>query len=132
MKKTRIQPANVYQATTYAHGIRVQGGDIVFISGQVSKDVNNVVVGKGDIGQQAEQVFQNVKAVMESAGGTLQDIVKLTIFTTNLGFYRPGITSVRDKYFAENPPATTFVVVTSLSDPSLLLEVEAIGVVPSA
>lgn len=125
MAKTRIQPKDVYVATTYSHAIKK--GNLIFISGQVSKDVENRIVGRGDITAQAEQVFQNPKSVTEASGATLKDIVKLTIFTTNVAFYRPAITDIRDRYFKEEPPATTFVVVTSLSDPNLLLEVEAIA-----
>ncbi len=127
MRKEMIQPKTVYKATTYTHAIKKNG--IVFISGQVSKDVEGKLVGYGDINAQAEQVFKNLREVTEAAGGTLRDIVKLTIYSTNVAFYRPGITQVRDRLFNEEPPATTFVVVTSLSDPYLLLEVEAIAMV---
>jgi reactive intermediate/imine deaminase len=126
MAKELIQPENVYKATTYSHAVKKN--NIVFISGQVSKDVHGKLVGSGDISAQAEQVFKNLQEVTEASGATLRDIVKLTIFTTNVAFYRPGITSVRDRYFKEEPPATTFVVVTSLSDPYLLLEVEAVAI----
>lgn len=125
MSKEIIQPSTVYKATTYSHAIKK--GNLIFISGQVAKNVENKVVGYGDLPAQAEQVFKNLKEVTEAAGATLKDIVKLTIYTTNVAFYRPGITDVRDRYFREEPPATTFVVVSSLSDPYLLLEVEAIA-----
>ncbi len=126
MPKELIQPKTVYKATTYSHAVK--HGNLVFISGQVSKDVEGKTVGKGDIGAQAEQVFCNLKEVVEASGATLKNVVKLTIFATNVAFYRPHITEVRDRYFRSEPPATTFVVVTSLSDPYLLLEVEAIAI----
>ncbi len=126
MAKELVQPKTVYQATTYSHAVK--RSNIVFISGQVAKDVEGKIVGKGDIGAQVEQVFRNLKEVTEASGAGLKDIVKLTIFTTNVAFYRPHITDVRDRYFPTEPPATTFVVVTSLSDPYLLLEVEAVAI----
>ena len=126
-KKELIQPATVYKATTYSHAVKK--GGIIFISGQVAKDIEGKVVGRGDISAQAEQVFHNLKEVTEASGASLKDIVKLTIFTTNVAFYRPGITDVRDRYFPTEPPAASFFVVTSLSDPNLLLEVEAVGMV---
>lgn len=127
MRKEMIQPKTMYKATTYTHVVKKNG--IIFISGQVAKNAENQIVGKGDITAQAEQVFQNLKDCCEAAGATLRDVVKLTIYATNVAHYRPGITSVRDRLFSEAPPATTFVVVTSLSDPYLLLEVEAIAMV---
>lgn len=126
-KKELIQPTSVYKATTYSHAVKK--GNIIFISGQVSKDIEGKLVGRGDISAQAEQVFRNLKEVTNASGATLRDIVKLTIFTTNVAFYRPYITDVRDRYFPSEPPAASFFVVTSLSDPNLLLEVEAVAIV---
>lgn len=126
MTKELIQPKTVYKATTYSHAVKK--GNIVFISGQVAKDIEGKLVGRGDISAQAEQVFRNLKEVTEASGASLKDIVKLTIFATNVALYRPGITEVRDRYFPTEPPATTFVVVTSLSDPYLLLEVDAVAI----
>lgn len=126
-KKELIQPKSMYKATTYS--LAVKKGNIIFVSGQVAKDIEGKIVGRGDISAQTEQVFRNLKDVTEASGATLQDIVKLTIFTTNVAFYRPAITDVRDRYFPTEPPAASFFVVTSLSDPNLLVEVEAVAIV---
>jgi enamine deaminase RidA (YjgF/YER057c/UK114 family) len=123
----RIKPAGVYEAKGYSHAVK--RGNIVFIAGQVSKDVEGKLVGAGDIVAQVDQVFRNLKAVVEASGATLADVVKLNIYTTALEHYRPHIRGGRDKYFSEHPPATTLLVVTSLADPGFLLEIDAIALV---
>lgn len=125
MSKTMFQPATVHKATTYTHAVRK--GHTIHISGQVAKDVDGTLVGPGDIAAQSEQVFKNLKLVTESAGATLRDIVKITIYTTNLA-YRPAIADVRAKYFDPEYPASTFLVITSLAEPGFLLEVEAVAI----
>lgn len=121
----RIKPKGVYEAKGYSHAVK--RGNIVFIAGQVSKDVEGKLVGAGDIVAQVDQVFRNLKAVVEASGATLADVVKLNIYTTDLKHYRPYIREGRDKYFSEHPPATTLLVVTSLADPNFLLEIDAVA-----
>ncbi len=120
-----IKPDTVHSTTGYSHAVRA--GNTLYISGQVAQDREGNVVGRGDIAAQAAQVFANLKAVVEAAGGTLQDIVKLTTYTTNLAF-RPAIAEARSKYWQSDWPASTFVVISSLAIPDLLVEVEAIAV----
>ena len=121
----RIQPKGVYEAKGYSHAVK--RGNIVFVAGQVSKGVDNQLVGQGDIVAQVDQVFRNLKLVVEASGATLADVVKLNIYTTDLKHFRPFIKDGRDKYFATHPPATTFLVVSSLADPGFLLEIDAVA-----
>jgi 2-iminobutanoate/2-iminopropanoate deaminase len=125
MSRQVIRPATVHPAKTYSHAIR--NGNIVHIAGQVALDPQGNLVGGGDIKAQAEQVFTNLKHVVEAAGGTLADIAKITIYTTNRA-YRPAIADVRGRHFPSDPPASTFLVITSLAEPGFLLEVEAVAV----
>jgi enamine deaminase RidA (YjgF/YER057c/UK114 family) len=118
-------PKGVYAAKGYSHVAK--RGNIVFIAGQVAKDANGNLVGKGDIAAQVEQVFQNLKACVEAGGESLSDVVKLNVYTTDLAHYRPHIRAGRDRYFAAHPPATTLLVVTSLADPDFLLEIDAVA-----
>jgi len=74
-------------------------------------------------------VFDNLKAVLASAGATLDDVVKMTTYTTSLA-YRPKIAEVRARYFKTYFPPNTFVVVASLATPEYLLEIEAVAAVP--
>ncbi len=121
----RIKPKGVYEAKGYSHAVR--RGNIVFIAGQVSKGLDGTLVGPGDIVAQVDQVFRNLKAVVEGSGASLADVVKLNIYTTDLKHYRPHIRDGRDKYFSAAPPATTLLVVSSLADPAFLLEIDAVA-----
>ncbi len=125
MARQVIRPTTVHPVKAYSHAIR--NGNILHIAGQVSLDREGNLVGKGDIKAQAEQVYVNLKGVVEAAGGTLASIAKITTYTTNRA-YRPVTSEVRAKYFPTDPPASTFLVITSLAEPDYLLEVEAVAV----
>ncbi len=125
MPRQVIRPTTVHPVKNYSHGIR--NGNILHIAGQVPLDLQGNLVGKGDIAAQAEQVFANIKGVVEAAGGSMANIAKITMFTTSLA-YRPIIADVRSRYFPADPPASTFLVISSLAQPEFLLEIEAIAV----
>jgi 2-iminobutanoate/2-iminopropanoate deaminase len=106
----------------------VKAGQVLYISGQVAYDINGQLVGKGDITAQTTQVFDNMKALLQAAGMTFENIVKINIYLTDLE-NRPAFHTVRSKYFRSNVlPASTLVVVKSLAHPDLLVEVEATAV----
>ena len=125
MPRQVIRPTTVHPVKAYSHAIR--NGNILHLAGQVALDPQGNLVGKGDITAQAEQVFANLKAVVEAAGGAMANIAKITTYTTNLA-YRPIIADVRARYFPADPPASTFLVIRSLAEPGYLLEVEAVAV----
>jgi enamine deaminase RidA (YjgF/YER057c/UK114 family) len=111
-----------------APGIKVSGGSLIFVSGQVAWDAHGTVVGKGDVRVQARQAFENLKKIFAQAGATLRDIVKLNIYLTDLA-HRQAVREVRTEYLGgHNPPSTT-VVVASLVDPDLLIEIDATALV---
>ena len=91
-------------------------------------DAEGNVVGEGDITAQTEAVLEHVKTVVEEAGGGMEDIVKLTVFITDMRLY-DEIHEVRRRYFEEPFPASSMVEVSALIDPRLLIEIEAIAVV---
>ena len=125
MPKQVINPPDVHQPTGYSHAVKK--GNIVYIAGQVALDVSGSLVGKDDIEAQTEQAFRNLKAVVEAAGGTIDDIVKINIYTTDLS-YRDTIREARNRYFSSDLPASTFVVISSLANPDLLVEIEAVAI----
>lgn len=125
MPKTIVSPPTVHKTTGYSHAIRC--GNTLYISGQVAQDMNGKLVGPGDIKAQGEQVYANLKAIVESCGGTMDSIVKITTYVTSLA-YRPALAEVRSRFFSTEPPASTFVVISSLADPGYLVEVEAVAV----
>jgi len=124
--KTLIAPGSA----GYSHIAKVNSGTIVYLSGQVASDASGKVVGEGDFEAQVGQVFRNLKIAVEAAGGTMADIVKLNYYLVaevdqaNVPKLRP----IRDRYLnVENPPASTFVVVSRLMRPGWLIEIEAIA-----
>jgi 2-iminobutanoate/2-iminopropanoate deaminase len=91
-------------------------------------DADGNVVGEGDIKLQTETVLEHVKTVVEEVGGSMEDIVKVTVFITDMGLY-DEIHEVRRRYFEEPFPASSMVEVSALIDPRLLIEIEAVAVV---
>jgi enamine deaminase RidA (YjgF/YER057c/UK114 family) len=121
---------SVYNPTRYAQGVKTTGGTLVWISGQVSQDTEGKVVHKGDFAGQARQALANLKGMVEAAGGTIHDIIKVNTYLTDLR-YREELAHIRAEFFPDGKlPASTLVGVTGLADPDMLLEIEAIAVIP--
>jgi 2-iminobutanoate/2-iminopropanoate deaminase len=112
----------------YSSGVEAPSGRTIYVSGQVSFDAEGNVVGEGDVKLQTETVLEHVKTVVEEAGGGMEDIVKVTVFITDMGLY-DEIHEVRRRYFEEPFPASSMVEVSALIDPRLLIEIEAVAVV---
>ena len=83
-KFTCLAPTAVHRPMGYSHAARVHRGQPLFLAGQVALDPSGAVVGKGDFRAQAKQVFENLKAVVESAGGSFGDIVKLNVYVVEV------------------------------------------------
>ena len=111
-----------------SHGVKVQAGNMVFVSGQVARNMHGELVGKGDIKAQTRQALENVKDVLETAGATMDDVVKVTVFVTNVVEHYTEIHEARAEYWKSNYPASTMVEVRSLVSPDMLIEIEAIAV----
>ena len=112
----------------YSSGVEAPAGRTIYVSGQVSLDAEGNVVGEGDVKLQTETVLEHVKTVVAEAGGDMEDIVKVTVFITDMGLY-DEIHEVRRRYFEEPFPASSMVEVSALIDPRLLIEIEAVAVV---
>ena len=96
---------------TYSQAVKHQG--LVFISGQIPLDPDSMEVVTGGIEPQIRRVFENLSAVCVAAGGSLDDIVKLTIFLTDLGAF-PQVNTIMGQYFTAPYPARAAVGVASL------------------
>jgi 2-iminobutanoate/2-iminopropanoate deaminase len=118
-----------YEQFRLAQAYRV--GDLVFVSGQAAIDEHGQVVGEGDFDAQAEQTFRNLERVLAAGASSLANIVKVTIFLTDMGNF-PKIVELRGTWFTPPYPADTIVEVTSLALPELMIEIEAIAVVDEA
>jgi len=104
-----------------------QIGNTLYVSGQIAYDANGNLVGEGDMKAQTRQVFENIRNLLESAGSSLKDIVKINTYITD-GSKFMDMLSVRSEIFRDDPPASTAVVVAGLAFPALLIEVEAIAI----
>ena len=127
MSFTLLNPKSVHPTVGYSHVARL--GDLLFVSGQVSKDEHDQTVCVDDAEGQTEVVYENLKRVLEEAGSGLDLIGKTTVFTTSLD-HRPAINRVRERVFGPigHYPASTFLVVSSLAVPEWLVEIEVIAV----
>ena len=124
-----VNPPALSTPTGYTHIVQPpKDSSIVFIAGQVSADKSGAVVGKGDFRAQSKQVFDNLKAAVEAAGGTMNDIAKINVYATDLSQIA-ALREVRQQYFKKNPPASTLIQVVSLARPEYMLEIEAIAFV---
>ncbi|MDA4125428.1 MAG: RidA family protein [Thaumarchaeota archaeon] len=106
----------------------VKAGNVLYVSGQVAFDQKNALIGKGDIEAQTVQAFENMKALLKAAGMGFDNVVKITVYLTDLA-NRPSFHRVRERYFdSDKLPSSTLVVVKSLAHPDLLVEIEAVAV----
>lgn len=108
--------------------VAARPGKLVFVSGLLSKDEEGELVGLGDMAAQMEQILKNMEIAMKSAGGTLADIVRVDVYTTDISKFKE-IHEVRKRHFPQDPPASTMVQVTGLTDARCLIEMNAIAVI---
>jgi len=119
----------------YSHGMVAPGGEIVVVAGQVGMGEGRAVA-VGDVGAQTRQALENVRAIVEAAGCTMQHVVRLQTFLTHAEDI-PGFMAARaavfPKYFPDGAyPPNTLLVVSRLVQPELLVEIEAMAVKPAA
>jgi enamine deaminase RidA (YjgF/YER057c/UK114 family) len=126
----RINPPELGSPPGYSQVVEVSANRIIFIAGQTALDRDGNVIGKGDFAAQATQVFVNLTHALQASGCTAANLVKLTVFLTdmsNLAAYR----ETRNRFFASvtppAAPAVTLVEVSKLYGPDFLIEIEAIA-----
>ena len=105
----------------------VRAGDLLFVSGIVPVDAEGNLVGGDDVVSQARAVFESMRRVLAAAGATAADVVKVTVFLTDVDD-RPQINPVRQEFFGDARPASTLVEVSRLAVPGAKIEVEAVAV----
>src|SRR6266849_1260281 len=128
-----LKPEGIAPGAGYSHVVVTSPGKLVFISGQVARDKQGNLVGKGDLRAQTVQVFENLKAALAAAGATFNDVVKINWYIKdykqeNLSVLR----EVRTMYVNKaNPPASTLSGVAALALDDYLIEVEAVAAIPA-
>ncbi len=126
MTLTRVvtTPDN-YAPFLLSQGIRF--GDLLFISGQAGADDDGKIV-EGGFRAQGEQAFANLRRALEAGGSSLDDVIKVTIFVTDMGQFQE-VVALRRQFFSEPYPADTIAEVKALYDPQVMIEIEAIAAV---
>ena len=131
--KTIINPPDLAPPRGFNHGILAGPGRLLFLAGQTALDGAGRIVAPGDVVAQYEQVLQNVQAVVQAAGGELQNIVQITIYVRDLDGYRaqlPALGRVHRAYFGAYYPAAALFEVSRFFDDAALLEIVSIAVIP--
>jgi enamine deaminase RidA (YjgF/YER057c/UK114 family) len=125
-----IAPDSVDQSgvETFAYTPGIRGGNTLYISGQVPRDRDGNLVGERDLEAQCVQVYENIKAIVEAAGGSMADIVDTLVIVTH-NAHKAVHTEVRKRYFAPPYPCST-AIVAGLS-PGYMVEVNAVAVLDS-
>lgn len=129
---TFANPSSVHMSKGYSQAAVVNMGNsqMLIISGQVALDSLGNLVGDADMAKQTEQVFTNIKNILTSLGGSMDNLVKLGYFTTDVSQIQ-AVREVRNKFInLKSPPASTLVQVSKLFRNDILIEIEATAIIP--
>jgi 2-iminobutanoate/2-iminopropanoate deaminase len=129
MPITRGNPPGLknVRATVYNHYVRVdQPKSMIFVSGQLARDDNGTQVGVGSMLEQTRQCLRNIEKSLVAAGATLDDVVWTTVYTTDMREFKQ-IVAAREEFFKSSLPTSTMVEVNHLSEPGLMVEIQAIA-----
>ena len=121
MSKNFINAPKVAPLLFSSHAVRAN--KTIYLSGQISRDSHRNLVGKSDVEKQTAQILENMKAVLEAAGASLNDIVKVTTYVTSSD-YITSCQEVRKRYFKDHHPASTFMIVSGFLKPEFLVQIE--------
>ena len=128
-KKQIVSPKIRQPNGHFSHATMIEAkGRLVFISGMTSRRADGTIAGIGNIKEQTKQVRENVKAAVEAAGGTMDDICRVDVYVRNMEHF-DAIHEVRREYFKAPAPASTMVEVCKMTSPEYLIEINAIAVI---
>ena len=128
MSRVPISTENAHAALV-AYSQAIRSGSLVFVSGQLAIDPDTGVMSEKDIAEQTDRVIRNLDAVVSAAGATLADVVKTTVYLSNMNDFAT-MNEVYEKYFSDAAPARAAVEVSRLPK-AALIEIDAILVIPS-
>jgi reactive intermediate/imine deaminase len=124
-----LNPSSLSTPVGYSHVVEVNSGRTIYIAGQVALDKSGNVVGKGDFAAQTNQVFENLKLALVSVGATFDNVVKINTYVTDMSHIQT-LRDIRAKYYSKNVPASTLVQIGKLAREELMIEIEAVAVLP--
>ncbi len=131
MGKTIINPPILARPRGFSHGILVSGGQLLFLAGQTGSNAEGNIMAPGDLVAQYAQVLRNLKAVVEAAGGEMQDIVKINIFVRDRDDYLAHLKplgQVHRSFFGNYYPATALFEISRFFQDEALIEIEGMAV----
>jgi len=129
MEKEHINPENFTKSIgSYSHGMKVDVGDsaFIFVTGQIAMDKDGNLVSE-NVEEQTEFIFHNIQEILNEAGASLDDVVKATIFVTDMNDFSK-ISPIRNKYFAKSKPASTLVEINKTVKEGCKVEIEVIAI----
>jgi len=124
MKREEFQPAGLPAPISH-YCDAVRWGDLLFVSGVAPLDERGKLVGGADAAAQTRQIFYNLKLVLDAAGADFGDVLKVTVFLTDVAD-RTKINPVRQEFFGKARPASTLIGVRELAIPGMKVEIEAV------
>lgn len=130
-----INPDGLPKPEAYVQGAIASGSRTVYLSGQVARNAEGEAVGEGDLAAQVEQAYLNVATALESVGGSFDDVAKLTVYVVDwtgdkMEGLIAGVARVAERLGVNPVKPTTLIGVAALGEPDLLVEVDAIAVLP--
>lgn len=123
-----VSPPGLLSSPAFNHAV-LKAGRPVHIAGQLALAEDGSVVGEGDVTAQSERVWQQVRAVVEAAGGTMADLVKITTYITEADHVAPVLESRVRQFPTGQVPASALLIVKALARPEFLVEIEAVALV---
>lgn len=134
MEKRIINPPSLARPGGFSHGVLTTGGSLLFLAGQTGSDAEGNIVA-GDLVSQYDQVLRNLQSVVQVAGGTMQDITKITIFVRDRHDYQAhlkGLGQVHRAYFGDYYPATALFEISGFFQEEALVEIEGLAVIDTS
>ena len=132
MTKESVNPSSVFRSLDhgFSQAVIASGRRTLYVAGQCAWDAHRRLIGGRDLEAQARQAFQNLRSVVEAAGGSLMDVVSVRIYVVDYGPEKaePIGSAFRQCFSRVATPACTWIGVAALADPEFLIEVEAIAV----
>lgn len=130
MMKEQLNPKGFTPALgAYSHGTKVNVGtaEFIFVTGQLAMDKDGNAVAPKDITRQTEFIFENIKTILREGGATLDDVVKVVVYLTDINDFKE-FSAVRNKYFVNSRPASTLLEASRLVKEGCAVEIDVISV----
>lgn len=131
VKRTRVTSPDVAEPAPGVFSNCIRVGDVVHVSGMTSRAADGVTIEGRDAYTQAQIIFTKIKRLVEAAGGTMNDVAKMTIYVTDIR-QNIEVWRARREFFTGDFPASTLVEVSALAKPEMLVEIEAVAYVGSS